>query len=83
MIILGFLLLFFLSSFSAFYLQSERTFASVVVFFITLISGIYFLGWWALLPWLIGLPVGGFVLLSANKNVSAATDESSQADRGK
>jgi len=62
---LGFILLFFLSSFSAYavkvaHAQGRFNFrvVTLMMFWAVLIGGIYFLGWWALLVFLVGYSVG-------------------------
>jgi len=60
---IGFILLFFLSAFSTYavkgtYVQGQINPIAIILFFAVLIGGIYFLGWWAILVFLVGCSVG-------------------------
>lgn len=70
MVFLGFILLFFLSAFSAYALKVTVTYGQlnpmvIILFWAVLIGGIYFLGWWALPMFITGCCVGHAVFVHA------------------
>ena len=61
MSIVGHIVLFFLAGFVQFnYIQNKGGFAAVL-FLCVLLGGIYFLGWWAILTFVIGAMAGSKV----------------------
>jgi len=66
MILLGYGLLFFFSALSIFFMYTGKGKISGVIsallFFILPVAGVYYLSWWALLAYLVGLCVGAWVL---------------------
>jgi hypothetical protein len=66
MIIVGHLILFFLAGMVNVGILT-RLLIAYVMFFVVLISGIYFLGWWAILTFIVGALCGAYMHFSAEK----------------
>lgn len=73
MILLGYVLLFFFSALAIFLTYTGKGKMSGVLgallFFILPVAGIYFLGWWALLAYFVGLCLGAMVLAGRQRQV--------------
>ena len=58
---IGYVVLFFLAGMVQVGYSETKSLLSAFVFLVVLIAGIYILGWWALLIFLIGASVGQYI----------------------
>jgi hypothetical protein len=66
MTFLGYFLVFFISGFAGYLLNADRGSTLGTLLMIGLpVLGVYFLGWWTLLAWAVGLVFGGRVYWEA------------------
>ena len=70
--IIGHVVLFFLAGFAQFYFARNKGGLSAIIFLAVVVGGVYFLGWWALLTFLVGAVVGGKLAIEQNRKDMAA-----------
>lgn len=83
MLIIGHAVLFFLAGFAQFNFAQNKGGFSAIIFLAVVIGGVYFLGWWALLTFLVGAIVGGKLAVEQRKKDFAKMERIlSEVDRG-
>ena len=76
MTFLGNALLFFLAGFTGYLMNADRGNSFGVFLLIALpIAGVYFLGWWALLTFIVGAIMGGRVFWESVKSGRNRTED--------